>query len=110
MERDEDADAEEPVFKKDWTATCPECKKDARLSLAVDFTEAEHADYNQWNRMLQVECVGCRIDIVGCDEWRVTSMSGTAYTWDTGEDFFTFDDALGRPVGISELDFYVRQL
>jgi hypothetical protein len=92
-----------------WTSTCRECKRELKFSYCEIFLEKKGKDLSNWSRLFEVELIGCRIDIVGADLWTVKSTGGTEYEWDSEKDLYVYDDVLERPVGISDLDFHVKQ-
>lgn len=102
--------AEGSESKLNWFLECPGCQTEMSFKYVKDYTTKRYSNYNDWNTLWEIECNNCRIDIVGCDKWKVISTSGNEYEWDSSTDFFEFDENLGKPVGISDLDFYVRAL
>lgn len=102
--------AEGSESKLNWFLECPGCQTEMSFKYVKDYTTKRYSNYNDWNTLWEIECNNCRIDIVGCDKWKVISTSGNEYEWDSSTDFFEFDEDLGKPVGISDLDFYVRAL
>ena len=97
-------------LKLNWFTQCPECQTEMSFKYVKDYTTKKYANYNEWNTLWEVECNNCRIDVLGCDKWKVISTSGNEYEWDSSTDFFEFDETLGKPVGITDLDFYVKVL
>lgn len=96
--------------KVNWVSICPDCKKEMRLKYLTNYTGVEYSNYGKWNPLWEIDCRNCRVDIVGCDNWKVTSHSGQVYDWNSEADFYEFDEGSGMPIGISELDFHVRTL
>ena len=96
--------------KVNWLAVCPDCKKDMTIAYVENYIEQTYQKYSDWNPLWEVTCKGCRIDVVGCDKWKVVSTTGNEYEWDSSADFYEFDEKLGRPIGVVDLDFYVRTL
>lgn len=89
---------------------CEKCQHNLRIEILRNYLHSSSGISNNWEPLYSVDCRECFIDIVHCDSWTITSKGGKTYTWDGQSDFFEYDDEAGHPVGITDIDFYVRQL
>lgn len=96
--------------KVNYSAPCPECKKDITFTYIEDYTLKTYYDYSVWRNLFLVDCNGCRIDVINCTGWKVVSASGAEYEWDAKDNFFDYDEILEKPIGISDVDYNVVTL
>lgn len=91
-----------------YLVTCSECNRENKINLIDYDLSRSFANYADWNPLITFECKQCRIDIVNCEMWKIISEGNIEYSWDGKEDFFEFDEKLEKPIGVSEIDFNVR--
>ncbi|EAY09751.1 hypothetical protein TVAG_414020 [Trichomonas vaginalis G3] len=89
---------------------CEKCQHNLRIEVLRNYLHSTAGISNNWEPLYNVDCRECFIDIVHCDAWTITSTSGKKYEWDGQKDFFDYDDEAAHPVGITDIDFYVRPL
>ena len=104
----EEDNNEEEDKKRKFMQTCSECNKLLTLEVVDDRHENTFPDYSKWCQFMSVDLQGCRIDVIGCDSWKIISNSDTEYEWDSQSNFSHYDEKLDLPIGISDLDFVVR--
>lgn len=90
-----------------FVMNCKDCKRQCNINYTSNNFNQESDDYTEWERILTLECRGCSIEQVTCNDWSIKSESGKDFEWDAGDDFFEYDEDLGRPVTVSELQFQI---
>jgi hypothetical protein len=104
---DEDKDVEGSRGTASFVMNCKDCRRQCRLSYTESNFEIEGADYFEWQRILLLDCRGCTVESVHCDNWRIISESGAEFPWNGSDDFFEYDEDLEKPVTVSNLTFRV---
>ncbi|KAH0794532.1 DUF866-domain-containing protein [Histomonas meleagridis] len=90
-----------------FVMNCKDCKRQCTISYVKSNLEAEFSDYSEWRQFLTVDCRGCQIENVHCDDWKIESESSNTYEWNGADDFFEYDEDLEKPVTVSDFSFRV---
>ena len=93
-----------------FAQTCDKCNHIQRIEVMRNFLHTTGGISNEWEPLFNVDCRECRIYIVYCNQWKITSKSGQVFEWDGNESFFQYDDKSNSPVGVTDLDFFVKPL
>ncbi|KAK8900267.1 hypothetical protein M9Y10_002590 [Tritrichomonas musculus] len=90
-----------------FVMTCKDCKRQCNINYTGNNFNHEAEDYTDWQRVITLECRGCSIENASCNEWNIRSESDNKYEWNAADDFFEYDEDLGRPVTVSELEYQI---
>jgi len=90
--------------------SCQNCSHAMKLEIIECFIHKRDGISFQWETLLNVDCKGCRIDLIHCKNWLITAQSGKKIQWKAESDFFDFDETSNSPLGVTDLDFYIRPI
>ncbi|OHT09837.1 hypothetical protein TRFO_21119 [Tritrichomonas foetus] len=90
-----------------FVMNCKDCKRQCNINYIKNNFNQEADDYSEWTNVVTMECRGCSVEQAECHEWKIRSESDNTYDWNATDDFFEYDEDLGRPVTISELEFRI---
>jgi hypothetical protein len=108
---DEEQEVEGSRATAHFLMSCRDCQRQCKASyVSVQLEGPGEGGCAEWRRILTLDCRGCEIAAVACDNWKITSESNTAYEWDAADDFFEYDAELERPVTVTQVQFRVVAL
>lgn len=93
-----------------YVHVCDKCQHTNRIEILRNFVHTTAGISNEWEPLFNIDCRECRVDIVYCSAWKITAKGGKVYEWDGKEEFFQYDDQSNHPVGVTDLDFFVKTL
>jgi hypothetical protein len=103
---DEEQEVEGSRGTASFIMNCRDCKRQCKVTYCSIELETS-GDYSEWKPIITVDCRGCEIVSVACDNWTITSESNNTYDWDAADDFFEYDAELEKPVTVSKVQFRV---
>ena len=89
---------------------CESCASQLRVEIIENFLQQKNLISNDWEVLFNIDCRGCRIDYIMCDNWKIITKSNEEFLWNGKNDFYEFDDKLIYPIGITEIDFNIKSL
>jgi hypothetical protein len=87
--------------------SCKDCERQCTILYVSAHFDQESSDYNEWQRLVTLDCRGCCVVSVHCDDWDILSESGATWKWNVSDDFFEYDEDLEKPVTVSRLEFQI---
>lgn len=93
-----------------FVMNCKDCSRTCKISYVSENFDTKFEDYSDFNKLFTLDCRGCTIDKVDCHGWTVTSESGETHDWQAEDDFFEYDEELGRPVTVTNVQFQITPI
>lgn len=89
---------------------CQKCNNMMRIEINKNLIHSTTGVTGEWEPLLYIDCRGCRIDIVRCHEWVITTKSNKKIEWNGKDEYFDFDDDISATIGVTEIEYYIQSL